>query len=112
MSSLNLFLSMKALDLSLSQDDKDSEVVHVKNGKPTLNPRADSRSKNAEEESLRSPTITEQWDAFLLSTARNTESRALPPSQTLKNKWHPKHKKRKDLKSNAELTYHHQNYKT
>jgi hypothetical protein len=111
-----LFLSMKALDLSLSQDDKDSEVVHVKNDKPTLNPRADNRSKNAEEDSLRSPTnllSTEQWDAFLLSTARNTESRALPPSQTLKNKWHPKrHKKRKDLKSNAELTYHHQNYKT
>jgi hypothetical protein len=42
MSSLNLFLSMKALDLSLSQDDKDSEVVHVKNDKPTLNPRADN----------------------------------------------------------------------
>ena len=70
---------MKALDLNPSQDDKNSGIIHVKNDKPMSNPRASSRSKNAEGSSAKLPS-TEQWDTSLPSAERNAESGALPTS--------------------------------
>ncbi|OBT50138.1 hypothetical protein VE04_09411 [Pseudogymnoascus sp. 24MN13] len=78
MSSSNLLASMKALDLSPSQGDKDSKVIHVKNDKPIPKPRASSRF-NAEGSSPKLSS-TEQWDTSLPSAARNAESGALATS--------------------------------
>lgn len=75
MSSSSLLASMKALDLSASQDDDNSEVIHDKNGKPISKPRASNRSKNVQGSPAKLPS-KRQWDNSRPSTARNAEPRA------------------------------------